>query len=157
MKIVNKSKIIFKANNNIYKHNKLSFSLTGKLKEFLKGRKEEINKKNNLINTLDVFKTNQFNTKLDKEKDINIEYSQSTTMVSDKFLNFRERKELKISPLNRDQIQVIEEVKDKIVKSNIENQIKTYKKVEVLTVWEKLDYYEATSDGKIINPYLGDA
>lgn len=135
---------------------KTNFTLSSKLKDFLKGKREDINYKNNsLIKSLDVFKSKQFETKVnEKDKDVNIEYSQSSSFVNDKFINYRERKELSISPLNKDQINIIESVKSKIEKSNVENQIKTYNKVDVLNVWEKLDYYEATAEGKITNPYL---
>lgn len=141
---------------NFYNNQIKSFSMMSKLKEYFKGRQEKLLRKKNLQESLNIFKeTDQFITDKHKEKiEKQAEYALSTNSKEDKYLFYKERKQLDIEPLNNDQLTILNQIMNKIDTTQMENQIKSMKSTSTLTIWEKIEYYEINSEGKIFNPYL---
>lgn len=148
-------KIGQKAFSSVFKCNSMSFSIGSKLREFIKSKREQLYKRENLLDSLKIFNdTDQFvvddSPKIDQHKEL----AQSDSELKDKYLVSKKRKALKLSPIDKDKLVLIDEIMHKIKKTGNENQIKTMSNNEILSLWDKLDYYETNSAGKIINPHL---
>ncbi len=133
-----------------------SFSLLSKVKEIFKIKQDQNQRKINLQESLNIFKeTDQFITDSQKEKiQKQVEYAMSTKYIEEKYINYQERKSIELNQLNQEQIKLLNNLMKRIETTKSENEIKSLERSSVLTLWEKLDYYEINSEGKVFNPYL---
>ena len=138
------------------KLNTKKFSITNRIKNLFKGNQEKIERKKNLQESLNIFKeTDQFISDQQKEKiEKNIEFAMSTSYIQEKYINYQPRKTIDVEPLDDEQIKLLNQLIEKIDMTKSENQIKDLNRSSNLTLWEKLDYYEINSEGKVINPHI---
>lgn len=139
----------------IYRQTK-GFSLISRVKEIFRVKQEQNQRKKNLQESLNVFKeTDQFITESQKEKiEKQVEYAMSTKYIEEKYINYQERKSVELKELDQEQIKLLNSLMKRIDTTKSENEIKTLERSSVLTIWEKLDYYEINSEGKVFNPHL---
>ena len=68
-------------------------------------------------------------------------------------LNIQENR-VQIEPLNLNQLNLLNNINSRIIQNTGEEQFKPNSKIQILSIWEKLEYYETNNEGKLYNPHL---